>query len=192
MITYRINDRIYINLTNRCSNACEFCVRIDDKYSDFNLWLEKEPTAEEIIAELGEMEGASEIVFCGYAEPLYRLDAIIPVSEYAHNKGKKTRINTNGQARHIAGEGVAQKLAGYIDTVSISLNAGDAKSYQAICHSQFGEQAFYDIIDFGRECKKYIPRVVFSIVDVVGEEQIEKARKIAEEVGAELRVRRYI
>ncbi|HOB63952.1 MAG: radical SAM protein [Clostridiales bacterium] len=192
MITYRINDRIYINLTNRCSNACEFCVRIDDKYSDFNLWLEKEPTAEEIIAELGEMEGASEIVFCGYGEPLYRLDAIIPVSEYAHNKGKKTRINTNGQARHIAGEGVAQKLAGYIDTVSISLNAGDAKSYQAICHSQFGEQAFYDIIDFGRECKKYIPRVVFSIVDVVGEEQIEKARKIAEEVGAELRVRRYI
>lgn len=192
MITYRINDRIYINLTNRCSNACEFCVRIDDKYSDFNLWLEKEPTAEEIIAELGEMEGASEIVFCGYGEPLYRLDAIIPVSEYAHNKGKKTRINTNGQARHIAGEGVAQKLAGYIDTVSISLNAGDAKSYQAICHSQFGEQAFYDIIDFGRECKKHIPRVVFSIVDVVGEEQIEKARKIAEEVGAELRVRRYI
>lgn len=192
MITYRINDRIYINLTNRCSNACEFCVRIDDKYSDFNLWLEKEPTAEEIIAELGEMEGASEIVFCGYGEPLYRLDAIIPVSEYAHNKGKKTRINTNGQARHIAGEGVAQKLAGYIDTVSISLNAGDAKSYQAICHSQFGEQAFYDIIDFGRECKKYIPRVVFSIVDVVGEEQIEKARKIAEEVGAELRIRRYI
>jgi TatD family-associated radical SAM protein len=192
MITYRINDRIYINLTNRCSNACEFCVRIDDKYSDFNLWLEKEPTAEEIIAELGEMEGASEIVFCGYGEPLYRLDAIIPVSEYAHNKGKKTRINTNGQARHIAGEGVAQKLAGYIDTVSISLNAGDAKSYQAICHSQFGEQAFYDIIDFGRECKKYIHRVVFSIVDVVGEEQIEKARKIAEEVGAELRVRRYI
>ncbi|MDD3946355.1 MAG: TatD family nuclease-associated radical SAM protein [Clostridia bacterium] len=192
MITYRMKDKIYINLTNRCSNACDFCVRINDTYSEYNLWLEREPTAEEVIAELGEMKDASEIVFCGYGEPLYRLDAILPISEYVHSKGKKTRINTNGQAKGIYGEGVPQMLAGYIDTISISLNAADAQSYQAVCHSQFGEQAFYDLIEFGKECKKYIPRVIFSIVDVVGEEQIEKAKQIAQETGVELRIRPYI
>jgi TatD family-associated radical SAM protein len=192
MITYRINDKVYINLTNRCSNACDFCVRINDSYSQYNLWLDKEPSAEEVIRELGDLNDANEVVFCGYGEPLYRLDAILPIAEYAHSKGKKTRLNTNGQARGICGEGVADKLAGYIDTVSISLNAGDAKSYQAICHSRFGERAFQDLIDFGKECKKVIPSVRFSIVDVVGPEQIEKAKKISEEAGIELRIRPYI
>ena len=192
MITYRINDRIYINLTNRCSNACEFCVRIDDKYSDFNLWLEKEPTAEEIIAELGEMEGASEIVFCGYGEPLYRLDAIIPVSEYAHNKGKKTRINTNGQARHIAGEGVAQKLAGYIDTVSISLNAGDAKVIRLYAtRSSVSRPSTILLISAGN-VKSISPVWCSPLSMSLAKNKSKKARKIAEEVGAELRIRRYI
>lgn len=192
MITYRINDKIYINLTNRCSNACDFCVRINDSYSEYGLWLDKEPSAEDVIRELGDIDGASEVVFCGYGEPLYRLDAIVPVAEYAHAKGKRTRLNTNGQARGICGKGVAEKLAGHIDTVSISLNAGDAQSYQAVCHSEFGEQAFEDLIEFGKECKKVIPDVRFTIVDVVGEEQIEKAKKIAADAGIELKIRRYI
>lgn len=192
MITYRIDNKIYINLTNRCSNACDFCVRIEDKYSDYSLWLKQEPTAEEVIAELGDMDGATEVVFCGYGEPLYRLDAILPISQYVHKMGKKTRLNTNGQAKGICGEGVPKKLAGYIDTISISLNAGDAQSYQAVCHSEFGEQAFQDLVDFGRECKAYIPRVIFSIVDVVGDEQIVKAKQIAQETGVELRIRPLI
>lgn len=192
MITYRIKEKIYINLTNRCSNACNFCVRINDSYSEYDLWLQHEPTADEVIAELGDMDGSTEVVFCGYGEPLYRLDAIIPISEYVHTKGKKTRLNTNGQARGICGEGVAQKLAGRIDTVSISLNAADAKSYQDICHSVFGEQGFYDLIQFAKECKNFVPRVVFTIVDIVGAEQIDKAKEIAAEAGVELRVRPYI
>jgi len=192
MITYRIKDKIYINLTNRCSNACDFCVRINDSYSEYSLWLNKEPSAEDVIRELGELEDASEVVFCGYGEPLYRLDAIIPIADYAHSKGKKTRLNTNGQARGICGEGVADKLAGHIDTVSISLNAGDAKSYQAVCHSEFGEQAYQDLIDFGKECKKVIPNVKFTIVDVAGVDQIEKAKKISADTGIELKIRQYI
>lgn len=138
------------------------------------------------------MQDATEIVFCGYGEPLYRLDAIIPIAQYVHSKGKKTRLNTNGQAKGICGQDVPQRLAGYIDTVSISLNAGDAQSYQAVCHSEFGEAAFNDLIEFGKECKKYLPRVIFSIVDVVGEEQLQKAKQIAQEAGVELRIRELI
>lgn len=192
MITYRIDNKIYLNLTNRCSNNCEFCVRINDSYRDYELWLDKEPTADEVISELGDITGADEVVFCGYGEPLYRMDAIPVICDYVHSKNKKTRLNTNGQASLIARDGVAEKLAGKIDTVSISLNAATAKGYQAICHSQFGEQAFDSIIEFAVDCKKYIPNVKLSIVDVVGEEEVNRARILAESIGVKLRVRQYI
>ena len=47
-ITYELGNNLYINLTNRCSNDCEFCVRNGKtSYYGNELWLEKEPTAEE-------------------------------------------------------------------------------------------------------------------------------------------------
>ena len=85
-----------------------------------------------------------------------------------------------------------EKFKGKLDTVSISLNATDAKKYQALCHSEFGEKSFYALIDFAKECKKYVENVKFSIVDVIGEEEIAKAKEIADAVGVELRVRAFI
>ena len=76
--------------------------------------------------------------------------------------------------------------------MNVSLNATTAKGYQELCHSEFGEKAFYAMLDFAKECKKYVPKVVFSIVDVVGEEEIARARDIAAAVGVDLRVRRYV
>ena len=47
-----IKKNIYVNLTNRCPCACTFCLRATKKMSETNsLWLEKEPTAEEVITE---------------------------------------------------------------------------------------------------------------------------------------------
>ena len=190
--TYRIGNKIYVNLTNRCSNDCEFCVRRTDAFKDIGLWLSREPSAEEIINSFEDLDSAEEVVFCGYGEPMYRLDVMLEVAEYVKSKGKPTRVNTNGQASLIAGEGVPERLCGRLDTVNVSLNATDAKAYQQLCHSEFGEKAFYAMLDFAGECKKYVPKVVFSIVDVVSADEISKARDIAAAVGVELRVRHYV
>ncbi len=190
--TYTIGNKIYVNLTNRCSNDCEFCVRRTDAFKEIGLWLEHEPTAEEVINSFENLDAAEEVVFCGYGEPMYRLGVMLEVAEYVKGKGKPTRVNTNGQAALILGEGVPEKLCGKLDTVNVSLNATTAKGYQELCHSEFGEKAFYAMLDFAKECKKYVPKVVFSIVDVVGEEEIARARDIAAAVGVDLRVRRYV
>lgn len=190
-IAYRVNGKIYLNLTNRCSNACSFCVRNQGDFGTYNLWLDREPTLEETIAALGEMQDTEEIVFCGYGEPLYRMDIIPAVCDYAHAKGKKTRMNTNGQDSLINGGGSAEKLAGKLDTVSISLNAATPARYCEICAPAFGEEAFASLLDFAKDCKGRVPRVVLSIVDVVGEEEVKKAQAIADALGIELRVRHY-
>lgn len=192
--SYSIDGKIYINLTNRCSNACDFCVRINDSYSEHNLWLEKEPSVEDVINSFQKLDfdGTSEFVFCGYGEPIYKLQEIIEISDYLHKRGKKVRLNTNGQGDLIHGKNVAKKLEGYVDVVSISLNASNAKAYQDVCHSEFGEKAFYALLNFAQEAKKYVPVVKLSLVDVVGEEEIKKAKELCESLGIDLRVRAYI
>ena len=190
--TYTIGNKIYVNLTNRCSNDCEFCVRRTDAFKEIGLWLEHEPTAEEVINSFENLDAADEVGFCGSGEPRYIHRGGVVVAEYVKGKGKPTRVNTNGQAALILGEGVPEKLCGKLDTVNVSLNATTAKGYQELCHSEFGEKAFYAMLDFAKECKKYVPKVVFSIVDVVGEEEIARARDIAAAVGVDLRVRRYV
>ncbi len=194
-IVYRIEDKLYVNLTNKCSNSCVFCVRnIKKEYESYSLWLDREPDASEIIVELDEMLAPDirEVVFCGYGEPLYRLDTVITVADYLKGLGYKTRMNTNGQASLIVGEGVADRLAGLIDTVSISLNATTPEAYQAICKSKYGKEAFFSLLAFADELSANRVRVVFSVVDTIGEEQIAIAQDIAKSHGATLRVRTYI
>lgn len=196
VITYRLGDNLYVNVTNRCSNRCEFCVRNEGPGigDSGDLWLEREPsvqeTAREIIKNAG---GCAEIVFCGYGEPLERLTEIIEICKIIKPKlGLPIRINTNGQADLIHDRETAPDLAGLVDTVSISLNAPDAQSYDRICHSDFGPAAFDAIIRYASACKKYVPNVVFSVVDVIGQPDIEKCRAISKKTGIPLRIREMI
>lgn len=190
---YQIDGKIYINLTNRCSNACEFCVRnTHSRYETYDLWLEKEPAAEEVIALLPENLGGREVVFCGYGEPLYRLDAIEIIAAVLKSRGATVRINTNGQARLIAGEGVAERLKGLVDKVSVSLNAVTAEEYQKICRCRFGTEGYYAMLDFAKEAAEQGIEVAFSVISTLPADEIEKAREIAESLGAKLRVRELI
>lgn len=184
---------LYINLTNRCTNDCVFCVRSRMEGIDgTNLWLDKEPTAAEVIEELKGMESYDEVVFCGYGEPLIKLDEIIEIAKYLKQAGKKTRINTNGHANAFHQKDVPALLKGLIDKVSISLNATDAAKYQKICRSVYQEDGFAHMLDFARGCVQQGIRTVLSVVDIIGEEEIEKARKIAADIGAEFKVRQFI
>lgn len=194
-ITYVYGDKIYLNLTNKCSNNCEFCIRRNnDGLLDYYLWLDKEPTADEVIADLEkyELDKYDEAVFCGFGEPLYAIDVLIETADWLKAHGVKTRLNTNGQAGLISGPDTALKLKGRIDTVSISLNASDAEKYQKICHCKFNEEGFFEMLRFAVQCKKEGIRAVLSVVDVIGEEEVEKCRKVAKNVGVDFRVRTYV
>lgn len=192
---YIVDNNLYINLTNRCSNRCEFCVRYYDKPIYGDLWIKDEPTAEDVLDILKKdynIADYNEVVFCGFGEPTYRFDAIEKICEYVHAQGGKTRINTNGQANEILGEDITERISKCIDTINISLNATDADKYDAICHSDYGKRAFDIMLDFAKKCVAHGGNVVLSVVDCIGKEEIEKARVIAQNIGAKLRVRELI
>lgn len=200
-ITYPVGDSLYLNITNRCTNECDFCIR--GKARKFNqkyeLWLTSEPTPEEVIKAVGDPKKYKEIVFCGYGEPLIRLGAIKEISRklknghtgiLAHGQ-TKIRIDTNGQANLFFGKNILPQLKGLVDKMSISLNAENNKVYETICHSFFGLKAFDAVIAFAKEAKKHIPEVEITVVDLPDIIDIEKARLIAKDLGLSFRVRPY-
>lgn len=197
-ITYVSGNQLYVNLTNRCSNRCEFCLREStDRVGDSgSLWLDREPTREEILEDIGKRDLSKyrELVFCGFGEPFYRADDIAWIAaEVRKASSIPMRINTNGQGDLINGRPTLPALQGLIDTVSISLNEPTAEEYQKVCHCEFGgEAAFSAILKFARDAREYIPHVIFSVVDVMPKEKIEQCRRIAEECGVKFRVREYI
>lgn len=197
-ISYIVDESLYLNITNRCTNDCCFCIRrnADGAYGSDSLWLEYEPTIKEICDNIfsQDLSAFKEIVFCGYGEPLMRFDAVIEISRQIKAKypALPIRINTNGQGELINYKGISKHFKGLIDYVSISLNAANAEDYQSICQCVYGEEAFPAIIEFAKDCKNYVPKVVFSIVDIIKEEEIEKCKEIANNAGVTLRIRHKI
>ena len=196
-ITYVGRNSIYVNMTNRCPCACVFCLRHnkDHVFDADSLWLEREPTVKEICDSIDawDLEKYDEIVFCGYGEPTERLDDLLQVATHIKAKGKiKTRINTNGLADLIYGDKVAQKLKGLIDIVSISLNATNKVDYLKLVRPKFGIDSYDAMLSFAKDCTKYVPEVIMTVVDVVtSKNEQELSRKICESIGATLRVRPY-
>ena len=196
-ITYPVHNGIYVNMTNRCPCACTFCLRkqSDHVYGSDSLWLEREPTVEEVCESIDkwDLSKYSEIVFCGYGEPTMRLDDLLKVAAYIKSKSNiPLRINTNGLGDLIAGEKVAHKLEGLIDTVSVSLNATNKEDYFKLVRPKFGIDSYDAMLSFTKDCTKYVPNVIMTVVDeVTSKEEQEKSREICESIGSKLRVRPY-
>lgn len=194
-IAYEFEGALYVNLTNRCTNKCKFCIRYTPSGVDgIDLWLLKEPTVEEIKEALvaADYKKYDEIVFCGYGEPMLRWEEVLATARFIRETSSaKIRINTNGHANRAAGKDITPMLKGLVDVISISLNAKNAKEYQEICVSDYGEDGFYEMLEFAKKAKSYVPEVVLSVVDTISDEDIEACRKIAEEIGVTYRVRAY-
>ena len=191
--TYQIGNNLYVNLTNRCSNRCSFCVRNGkETFEGYSLWLKNgEPTVEAVIDEIGDPKAYGEIVFCGFGEPTYRLADMLKICEYVHANGGKTRLNTNGHGSLINGRNIAPELKGKLDGINISLNAPDEASYNAVCLPLMNE-AYEAMLAFARACNGNGLNAWFSVVDIIGEESVEKCRRVAQEAGLSLRVREMI
>ncbi len=194
---YVLDGKLYVNLTNKCSNGCDFCVRNErTSYYGNYLWLRHgEPTTEKVIAAAnayGDLSKFEEVVFCGFGEPTYRVAEMVALCDYFHEKGVKTRLNTNGQGSLINKRDIVPELKGKIDFVNISLNASCYEKYQPICRSQFKEAGFAGLIDFAKACRKNGVRCRFSIVDCIGEEEVEACKRLAQSVNIPLYIREYI
>ena len=188
-IAYQIRDSLYLNITNRCTNACSFCIRFrSDFVKGHNLRLGHEPSGDEVKAAIGDPSPYREIVFCGYGEPLQRLDIVKEVARWVKERGGRVRINTNGHANLIHRRNILPELAGLVDSISVSLDAHDDATYNMICKPVF-RNAFSEVLLFIREAKKYIPDVQVTVV-AMKEVDIEKSRQIAEGLGASFRVRK--
>ncbi|MCX7918602.1 MAG: YchF/TatD family DNA exonuclease [bacterium] len=190
-IAYPIRNSLYLNITNRCTNQCYFCVRF---YTDYvmghNLRLKIEPTTEEIIAAIGDPKQYEEVVFCGYGEPTLRLDVMKTVARWLKEQGVKVRLDTNGHGNLIHQRNIVPELVGLIDSVSISLDAENQEQYMKICKPQFGEPTFQAVIDFIKECKKLLPEVSVTVVGVPEVSEIN-CRKLADTLGVKFRFRVY-
>ena len=157
-ISYEVGNNLYINITNKCPCACTFCIRnnADGAYGSDPLWLEHEPTLEEIFADFDkrDIKKYDEIVFCGYGEPTERLETVIKSAEYLREKGcKKLRINTNGLGDLINEKSIAEDICKVMDTVSVSLNAGTKDEYMAVTRPKY-ENAFEAMQKFTSDCVK--------------------------------------
>ncbi|MEM3788322.1 MAG: TatD family nuclease-associated radical SAM protein [Candidatus Bathyarchaeia archaeon] len=197
-IVYWIGENLYLNITNRCSNNCYFCLRnFRNGVGGFNLKLEKEPTVNEIIAELENVinwRNWHEIVFCGFGEPLMRLDCVLEVSRWIrrhYGKIVTIRVDTNGQAFLLnRGRSVIEELKGAgVDKVSVSLNAHDKEIYNQVCRPAFGN-VFESILEFIRRAKEFLDVEVTAVR--IPEVDISRVEEIAKQMGVKFRVREYI
>ncbi|MFR1811930.1 MAG: TIGR04100 family radical SAM protein [Terrisporobacter sp.] len=193
-ILYDYEDSLYVNLTNKCPCACVFCIRKETDHvgNSDSLWLDHEPTVEEVKKEFKnfDLNKYEEIVFCGYGEPLVRINEVVEVAKYIRSISNiKIRVNTNGLSDLIHNKKTAQMLKDNIDAVSISLNAPNKVKYNEVTKPKFGEKSFEALLDFATDCKKYIKEVNFSVVDEINEKEIQESKELAESMNIPLRVR---
>lgn len=189
-LVYRLGDSLYLNVTNRCTNRCSFCIRAKSPLlRGYNLRLEREPTEEELLKAVEDPTQFREIVFCGYGEPLIRLDLVKRLAARFKERGVKVRVNTNGQANLIHGRDVVSELSGVVDSMSISLNAESKSKYLTLCKPEFGPNAYDSVLDFVSRAKTQIGKVSLTVVGHP-EVNIESCRELAESLGCEFKVRR--
>jgi len=198
-ITYQVKQSVYVNLTNRCPCACRFCLRNNAPgvYGSGSLWLEREPTLEEVCASLDGWDYGRfrEVVFCGYGEPTERLDVLLAAAEHMKKRDPalRVRVNTNGLSDLVNGKPTAALFAGKVDCLSISLNTDDPAEYLDVCRPKFGDAAYPALLKFTEDASAVVPEVVMTVVGepVTDVAKQARCRAIAERLGARLRVRPY-
>lgn len=198
IITYDYFGSLYINMTNRCDCHCVFCIRDQDASALGELWLEQEPTREQVLEEIlsQDLSQYAEIVFCGYGEPTCRADDMFWICDQLRAAGREDlppiRLNTNGHGSLINHRDIAPEMQGRLDAVSVSLNGSNQEEYLRLTRPGAGGKAWEAMLDFVRQAAKFVPRVMVSIVDYdKSPQEIEACRQLAESLGAAFRVRPF-
>jgi len=186
---------LYVNLTNKCTNACVFCIRNTvDNIKGKNMWLENEDfKAKDVIAQLLKFNTPQEVVFCGYGEPFMRLDVLKGVCAYLRYKNVKIRVNTNGIGNVVNNRNILPEIVDLVDEISISLNAPTEEQYNKISKPIY-KDAYNEMLDFAKKCVENDIKTTLTVVDEHPDYKIDiqACKKIVDEIGADFRVRKWI
>jgi len=198
---YFLDNKPYINMTNACTNNCVFCVREQkEDVQGAKLWFSQDnTTANDVIKQINEnkdkINSQNEIVFCGYGEPLIKINEVIEICKYLKENfpNLKIRVNTNGHANAIHKRNVAIELAPLIDYISISLNAENEEKYNLLSNPKI-ENAYEEVKRFIRACiEEHIDTTASVVKDVPDYPiDVERCAIIAKSLGAKFRAREFI
>ena len=197
-IIYPVKNGLYLNLTNRCPCACTFCIRQqnDKFYVEDSLWLDHEPSFEEVKAAMlaEDLDKYNEFVFCGFGEPTEALDVLLETARFLKSvSNKPIRINTNGLGNLIHKKDITPLFKGLIDAVSISLNASNPAVYLENVRPKFGLESHAAMLDFAAAVAKFVPSVTMTTVSTtITKEDEDQCRKLCERSGVKYRIRELI
>ena len=206
ILVYLLDGKIYINLTNRCTNDCIFCLRKDkDDVVGQTLWLDNDNSnADDVIKQFEEKRNElltthnlpfKEVIFCGYGEPMLKFDVMKQVAKYIKDKYPETkiRVNTNGHANYVYKKNVVPECKGLIDEFSVSLNGSTKEEYDELSQPKFDE-AYDEMKKFIKACSDEGISVVASVVEGYKGRHLDlaKCEEIAKSLGAKFRVREWI
>ncbi|MBR1753543.1 TatD family nuclease-associated radical SAM protein [bacterium] len=199
-LVYFLDGKLYVNLTNACTNQCLFCIRnLKDDVKGKSLWLSDEKfSADDVIAQFNEIyNGEKDLIFCGYGEPTLKLDILKTVANYVKKNHPeiKIRLNTNGHANVVYKRNILPELKGLVDDISVSLNAQNEDLYKEISQPNIKtETPLKEVEDF---IKKSVDAGFDTTASVVTgyknyDVDVEKCETIAHNLGAKFRNREWL
>lgn len=190
LLAYPIGDRLYLNITDRCTLQCSFCPKHQGSYQvhDYDLELDHRPSVEEIVDAIHDPAAYAEVVFCGYGEPTLRLKVLLEVARDIKQRGGRVRINTDGLANLVHKRNVLPELAESVDALSISMNAQDRKHYDQHCLPTL-PGSYEAMLDFASEAPNYIPSVTLTAIDGLKGVAIRTCENMAKSMGVNFRAR---
>ncbi|MCB1859069.1 MAG: TatD family nuclease-associated radical SAM protein [Gammaproteobacteria bacterium] len=189
-LSYVIGDSLYLNITDRCTLACEFCPKTQGipRVHDYDLTLEQRPEVADIIASIGDPARYRQVVFCGFGEPTLRLKVLLEVARYVKSRGGSVRVNTDGLANLFHKRNVLPEMAACVDALSVSLNAQNSEVYDRHCVPAL-KGSYEAMKEFLRLAPTYIPDTTATAINGLDGVDIAACRKLAEELGVKFRQR---
>lgn len=165
-LVYTIDNKLYINLTDRCTLACEFCPKIQGSMDvhEYNLLLSHRHPVDEYLLKIGDPSQYEEIVFCGFGEPTLRLKELLKIAAYCKKNNARVRVNTDGLGNLVNKRNILPELAECVDSLSVSMNAQNEEIYDRHCVP--GVKGSYDsMLEFLRLAPAFIPDTTATAID---------------------------
>lgn len=189
-ISYTIEDRLYLNITDRCTLQCRFCPkhRGNQQVHDYDLALQHRPTPDEIIGSIGDPTAYREVVFCGFGEPTLRLKTLLATAHTIRTAGGRVRVNTDGLANLVHKRDVLPALSSCVDAISVSMNAQNDATYRMHCAPALPD-SYASMLQFLEDAPRHIDDVTATGIDGLKGVDITACEALAERLGVKFRRR---
>jgi TatD family-associated radical SAM protein len=190
-LAYELHGNLYLNITYHCTLRCGFCPKYQGVWTvqGYDLLLTFEPTAEEVLAAVGDPARFREIVFCGLGEPTLRLDTLLTVASNLRERGARhIRLDTDGLANLVHGRDVTADLVQVLHSLSVSLTAQDEATYNR--HTRPKRPGAYTaMLGFVRAARARGIDVTMTAIDGLEGVDISACERLAADLGARFRRR---